>query len=1289
MTRENSLKTNSKQIIWKTIQFLLGFCFVLIGIFYFISTSKFKNLIPELITQYAQEKYDVNLNFSSCVSSRSENFPFLTFKIKNLSVKKPDCTNCDDKTLTINRLQFKIQPWDLLKSFVNINDLRVTGAKILLHKEKTIRTKSSYSENSTAKKIGDLHKIRLNTISLKDVFIEYKDDVKEKYFGVNFKEANVLLQPKNEKVDIKIDANCFFEGLTFKQENGAFLKKKDAALSLNLEIIEDFIVVENSTLQVDKDTIQLNGSYKYTDIPFLDLHISTPNILLKNALALLDDKLQKTLSTFKINQELKAYFHIQSELKPKHRPTIDLNFETVNADLNFNKTRVTDMDLQASYSNHCQTRKGDLIQRGEDCLTVHSVTGNLFDVHPVNLSGIVHDFKKLNLEMAGTAILDLPSLQPYLTKTLYELKQGKAELEIDYKGNFGTLLKGRFAQKSGISVDAKIKNTVFNHDGFRYTNVSGNLHFGAKKTNIYNFRATRQKTLFLLNGEIDNILDFTFNERGRLQSDLRLNIVKINTENFLPKGKKSEIEKVNPATLFANTIENITKSLEGKVAVTIGEISHQKFLAKNSSFSLFLKETKAENNQAELSDFFQIKNLKTTLADSIQIGANILIKDIETPKTNAKFTIKTGLIEANNYIGNETLELINGQIFVDGTSSFLLNDLQNLSLSDVEKLNFNGKMTIQNGVVFLKKNQQNFTAINTNIDISPHSIYIDNLQGKVANIEVGLSGKINNYLALLTENKTTAQADLNLDFGTIDIDKSSTKNQKKSKFTPQNFLLSLEPILSKIGGHVIIKIDELKTPIYPINNVVFKLTTGTNKQQKCFLLIENFEGALFNKTLFYADFKITDFKAPLLYFNLKCNMPVSELSTLIQDDNFQTIKGMTSIELAYKNTINDSFNLQDYLLTGDMKARVGFKNADISYAPRGLRFAELNGGVSFTEKNLTVDFPRMLFNNNEVNLSGEAHDFLPFFFEENKDFTVDLTMNSPLINFHNFDTPKTLKEKEKTVQSDTIKTDTETPIDRLLSEGNLSLRTKINEVIYENFRATNIIGHAKINDNEVVLDTFTMQTSDGLFGINSVISDIDKEKICLSADITLDKINASKVLKSFDNFNQTTLTNNNIIGVVDAKISLSTDLNDNYEIYPDAMNGNLDLTINKGAFINFNGLTNLDGFLFKKRKLDAVYFDTLRTSISLSGRDMKFAPTVLNSTAATLTVEGVYTFSEEDRTDMIIEVPLGNIFTRYVERVKIRKNHKKRTGLPIIVEVTEKDKVLDFNIKLRRDHKDR
>lgn len=1288
MTTENSLETKSKKIIWRTIKFLLGSFFVLIGILYFISTSKFENLIPELITHYAQEKYDVNLNFASYETSRSENFPFLTFKMKGLYVEGPDCMNCDNKLLTINNLQFKIQPWDLLLRFVHIKDLRIEGARVLLHKEEKVTKKSSSLEKSITKNSESLQKIRLKTISLEDVFVEYKDNIKNKYFGVNFKEADVLIHPKKEKIDITIDADCFFKGLTFKQENGAFLKDKDAKLLLNLEFSKDSINLKNSSIQVKKDTLQLAANYQRAEDSSLELYISSSGILLDNALPLLNTKLQNQLSPFKIDKKLQANLHLSSYLKPDIRPAIDLDFQTTNANLDLSNIQVTNMDFQANYSNHCRT-KGDKIQRGEDCLTIHSISGNLFDTHPINLSGVIHDLKKLNLEIAGTTILDLPSLQPYLTQTSYEFKKGKAELDIDYRGDLGRLLQGALTKNSKIKIGANLQNTAFTYNGLPFTNLSGNLLFEAQKTSISNLRATYKNTPFSLNGHVDNLIELALNKRGKLQSDLRLDVTKIDTKNFLIKDNEKEHQEINPATLFSAAIEDITQTLEGKIAVRINEFAHQKTLAKNSSFSLFLKAPKDIDSQKDVPNFFRIESFKTTLFDSLQIEADIFINDINKLNTIANFKVNSGFSDLRHFVKNENIKLLNGQLTIDATSNFLLKDLQNLSIAKAKEINLDGKINISNAAFTLQKNQYKFTNLNTALSINADSLYINNLRGKAADIEVELTGNINNYLALLTEEKTTAQADLNLHLGTIDTEQNQFLFNKELKFTPQVFLQSLKPTLSKISGQTTIKIDELKIPNYPINDIVFNLTTGKNKTNSFFLNIENIEALLYGRTPIYADLKITNFATPKLDLTAKSDMPITEFNTLMQDDNFQSIKGLVSVEFAYKNTINDSFNLQDYLLTGDIKARVGFRDAEIYYEPRGLRFSELNGGVSFTEENMTVDFPRMLFNDNVVHLSGDSHDFLPFFFEENKDFTVDLTLNSPLINFHKFDTPKTLKEKGNIEVLDTEQDVIDSPIDRLLTEGNLSLVTKIDKVIYDNFYATNIIGRAKVNDNEVVLDTFKMRTSGGVFGISSTISDIDKEKIHLTADITMSEIDASKVLKSFNNFKQTTLTNKNIIGIVDAEINISTNLNDNYEVFPNAMAGNLELMINRGAFIDFNGLKNLDGFLFKKRRLNAVYFDTLRTNILLSGRDMEFSPTVLNSTAATLTVEGLYTFSEEDKTDLIIEVPLGNIFTRYVERAKIRKYHKKRTGLPIIVEVTEKDKILEFNIQLRRDDEDK
>ncbi len=1281
MQQTKIIQNTFKKYIWKAIGLIMILFLLAVGAVYYVSTSQGSDGMPELITRYAKDNWDVNLGFDSYQTSRSENFPFLTFKLNGLFIEGSDCMGCKSDLLNVEELTFKIQPLDLIRNFIHIKDAQISGAKIRFHKgefgNRKIDFLREFNSDDDDKKL--VRRFKMDSLLLQNVLLEYADDVKEKQYGVTIKRALLTSRREGKKFHLQTNAQCHFAGLNFKPENGFFLKDTDGNLALNLEILKDSIHLRNSTLLVAEDTFNLSGNLSRTEIPTVDLNISSKSIVLKNASILLDDKLQKILNRFSIDTPLDVNFRLHGKIKPRHKLAIDVDFKTIDADFWFKGTQVSKMKLDASYSNHCQTQ-GDKIKRGEGCLTVHRVQGMLFDEHEVDLQGIVHDFKKMKLDMDGLVVLDLPALQPYLAKTNYVLRKGKADVSLDYSGNFKTILSGKFLQKKGVAAAINLRDVAFDFKSLQFKSTRGKIDLSAQSTKLKNIQFSYLKQKFSLDGELGNVLPFLFNKQGKTQANLNIKANKIDALKLIPPSSPKSTEKIEIGTSLARSVNSSLSILTGQINFNIDEFTHGKNRAKDVSFSLELPDEPEYVSR----NFLNLQKAKFTLFDSLQVLANATIKNIDNPFASVDFSVKSSLSALENFQKEKNILLKFGKIDLTANTEFLLNDITEISLNNLENIDFSGVVKIVNADLELLKNKQKLKNINSEFIFNKDLFELKKMTGFVSDISIDMSGEVQHYFALLTPKNQPADANFKIHLGTLDLRPSKTSKKGKEVVAVRSFFQSFQADLQRIKGRADILVDRIETPLYPFTDVSFALSADSDTTEISFVKLENFQANIFGTTPLYAQLKITDLANPTLETHLQSEMKIEDLSKLILNDNFQAKKGDVGLKLFYKNELRDSLNLEYYLLTADMRGQLKFSDVELYYAPRGLNFEQMNGDIDFTQDNLLVNFPKMLFNKNVINLTGNSKDFLPFFFEENQDFTLDLTMNSPHVNFHNFDTPKTLKEQTDVELTDAQQEEIENVIDRLLSEGNLSLNTKIAEVIYDDFLATNVVGRANITDNEVTLDTFRMHTADGYFGINATISDIDTEKIKITTDLDFSNISAPIAFKGFDNFGQTTLTDAQIKGTIDAKINFSASMNDNYEIFGKTMSGELDLNIRNGAFIDFNGLTNLNGFLFKKRKLDHVYFAKMQTQILLKGLDMSFKPFVLNSTAATLQIDGLYSFSEKDRMDLTIEVPLGNLFTRYVERAKIRKNHKRRTGLPIIVEVSEKDKIPQFNIRLSR-----
>ena len=1319
MTQVKSDYKKLKKYLWRTFVGVTGGLLLLIGAAYFVSSSDGKDMTADLIRNYAAAEFGMTLDIGGYTVSRTDDFPFLSFAMTRLSVKSAHPAAPHSDLLTIDSLTFKIHPWDLLRNRYNLRDFHLSGAHLHYYRDVEGKSNTDFKGNQsvareTEKDRYDDFSLMLNQAVLEDVRLVYTDDMREKDYDVTFRKAAAEFECGPGHTTIQIAADCHFGGLAFKRENGAYLADKHAHLALNFDVLPDSVTWTNSYIRVKDDRLTLTGSFVPGAVPHLDLRIGTDGIMLRDAASLLDDKIQKILNPFEIDRPLAAQFRLNGPLQRGVRSAIDINFSAADASFCYDAVTVEGADFAGSYSNHCRST-GGVIERGEDCVTVDYIRGKMFDRHEIDLTGVIHDFKTLDLTAAGTALLDMPALQPYLTNTPFRLRQGKAAVKIDYAGEFGDILQGCFLQKEGVDARIEVRDAALDFRGFQFNNLRGNLRLGAQNTEVNNLLFNFKNIPVALNGRVGNVLPYLFSLEGKLRPDVLLTAAEVDLQELLPTelakdmtasaDNVSAVPEKETTTLlsreFSDFFRPIATVMQGKIGLRIAALRYKNLTARDTEFDLIFGAERAR-------ELLAVKNLRTLIGDSLFLQADFAVRNAEKPRIFGKWDLHGPLQTAGLLYDNKTADFSGGHFALRGEGDFFTDNLQNLSAL-TRDLNFTGELSLREADAHLQKPDLKINNLNTEILFNQKNLQLNGLTFNALTADFFIRGEIENYLTLLNDSKEIADANFTVHVPRLDLRRKKTTRSDEPAVVAvalssdevtmvplRSLFKDLYPMLRKMRGRAEVSMGKLKLPGYPFKDIEFVLTADRDAAGKTYLQIADLQAKVFGKSPFFAQISVPDLQNPALDLRLWSYMPIKTLSRIIYNDNFKPKKGNIRTEISYKNTFSDSLNWEHYALDADIKGLLEVENARVLYPPRGLDFSEVNGTIEFDEQRMQIDFPEMRFNRNRVELTGEVNDFLPFFFEENRDFTLDLLMHSPKIDFTRFDTPSTLKNQPETEddeeefydEEEDELTDAEkgfnNAVDRLLEEGRLSLRTRIDTVVYQNFHAENIVGRAVITDNDAVLDTFRMLTADGQFGVNGIISDIDKEEIKLQSELDFTDISAPVMLRAFDDFGQDAMTHENIKGKVNADIRFSALMNDNYEIFPESMSGAMTLDVRDGEFINFAGLTNLKGFLFKNRKLDTVYFSQMHADIQVKGRDMEFDPFLLNTTAATLGVEGVYTFSEEDKTDLLIKVPIGNLFKRYLKRSVIQAENKSRRGFPVYIRVKEKEKELDFRLRLRR-----
>ena len=89
-----------------------------------------------------------------------------------------------------------------------------------------------------------------------------------------------------------------------------------AKLLVEVRLTKDSIHFNNSSIQIDDNTLTIDGSFARDNSKHMDLSIRSEGILLTQVAPLLSDHIQKILSQFAISQPIKADFNFSGMMKP-------------------------------------------------------------------------------------------------------------------------------------------------------------------------------------------------------------------------------------------------------------------------------------------------------------------------------------------------------------------------------------------------------------------------------------------------------------------------------------------------------------------------------------------------------------------------------------------------------------------------------------------------------------------------------------------------------------------------------------------------------------------------------------------------------------------------------------------------------------------------------------------------------------------------------------------------------------------------------------------------------------
>lgn len=554
--------------------------------------------------------------------------------------------------------------------------------------------------------------------------------------------------------------------------------------------------------------------------------------------------------------------------------------------------------------------------------------------------------------------------------------------------------------------------------------------------------------------------------------------------------------------------------------------------------------------------------------------------------------VNTIVADSTNFLRKKNVS-INSILYVDNTVESY--KFSNTRIS-IESMNFE-----LFGTVLVAEN-----APILNVDVKGKDIDIQSL---LSLIPSKYKGKINNY-----ESAGDFYFDASIK-GVI--------SKTESPLISANFGITNADI-TQIKDNVTLKRVNLKG-IYANEN---------KKSKKTSFLSLSYFSAQISEGSISGNLNLLNLSSPKFDGRVKADLKLAELQKFLKADTIETIEGQLKVDVEFSGETKyldskkfESITTRGSLLINDM---------DLKLKNNALLFNGINGDFDFNNNDLKINHFYGNISNSDFELDGYMRNIIGFFTKENEDVIVEAKLISKKVNLNELIANKEDENNSKYKLQFSEHIDADLKID-------------VGQIEFRKFDATNIKGVVRLKNKKMILDPISLSTMGGSISTSGYIDASDTSMVLITCFSDVNKINISKMFDSFENFNQTTITNKNIKGVATAKIQFASVFTPELKMDYEKLYAAADLTIENGELNNVEAMKSLSRFI-ELSELENIKFATLKNQIEIKNQIINIPKVEVKSSALNVYLSGTHTFKNE--INYKVKLSLNELLSKKAKKAK-------------------------------------
>jgi hypothetical protein len=377
-----------------------------------------------------------------------------------------------------------------------------------------------------------------------------------------------------------------------------------------------------------------------------------------------------------------------------------------------------------------------------------------------------------------------------------------------------------------------------------------------------------------------------------------------------------------------------------------------------------------------------------------------------------------------------------------------------------------------------------------------------------------------------------------------------------------------------------------------------------------YLNLENISADLGNNNL-NGYCLITNLSDPYINIGGGLNAKLEEVNNFWPIDTLQYVSGNIQLKAEIKGNLNE---MKKSAFSPNIHASGSATLKDIKTKFKG-KENEINiseGSFELNDRSVAVTNFKMIIGKSDIELNGQLPGFLNYLFDPAQPLVIDagLKCNKLVLEDVLYGSSNSNNEKVN-----------------IPSNLNFDLNASIADFTFSKFEAQSVSGKIAIHNQKIVAENVSLTTMDGKAQLNA-FADASGENISIQAASDLENINITKLFYGFNNFGQSTLTDQHLKGFATANVNFTGKWSKELKCDLQSVAASGSLTVDRGRLIEFKPLESLSKYV-EISELKDIKFSSLQSSFDISNQVITIPKTIIKNSALNMELWGKHTFRNE------------------------------------------------------------